>query len=404
MKEIKVTVNTWYVVEGAAGATVINPLTNRAIATVEDGKQASFLATTPYVVASDDSVNVFKAPFNSAPAKLKALGLLGGGTSELPAGYLRAEFLESSGTQYIDTQITATKDTNFSAIAELKSAMATVVGQNNVIYQDGYYCCAGAGALPVIYIRAGENQLGFGNMYMNYKTSFFIKDGMMGVGNEKRSYTQSDYKGKGTMFAFARRSSNNVVENKGTLRVWNLSLKNSEQACEFLPAIDPQGVPCMFDKVTKKPFYNSGTGSFIVGMDMKQALKLSRLLAGGGTLTVSLPSNYLEDEGVVNALATAQENGWVITIQTYEAETGAASTFSLRRIWVRKVENEQGSYVDTDGTRWQVEWCVDIVGADPEQEGYEPFRSVEAACEYWGLTPYIDPAWEEELLTEINKL
>lgn len=68
MKEIKVSVNTWYVVEGTAGATVINPSTNKPIATVENGKQTGFLATTPYVLVSDDSVQVVKAPFNHAPA------------------------------------------------------------------------------------------------------------------------------------------------------------------------------------------------------------------------------------------------------------------------------------------------------------------------------------------------
>ena len=38
----------------------------------------------------------------------------------------------------------------------------------------------------------------------------------------------------------------------------------------------------------------------------------------------------------------------------------------------------------------------------PDMHGYELFRSVEAATEYWGLEPYVDPAWEEELLTETN--
>ena len=92
----------------------------------------------------------------------------------------------------------------------------------------------------------------------------------------------------------------------------------------------------------------------------------------------------------------AQENGWVITIQTYETEAGAASTFALRRVWVRKHIEEQGSYVDPNGSRWQVEWCVDIVGADPEQEGYEMFRSVEAAVEHWSLTTWVDPGLEEQ--------
>ena len=38
-------------------------------------------------------------------------------------------------------------------------------------------------------------------------------------------------------------------------------------------------------------------------------------------------------------------------------------------------------------------------GSEPDAHGYEPFRSVEAAVEYWGLTPYVDPEAEEEFNT-----
>jgi hypothetical protein len=89
----------------------------------------------------------------------------------------------------------------------------------------------------------------------------------------------------------------------------------------------------------------------------------------------------------------------VLTVQTYEAAGAAAATFALRRVWVRKVQDENGTYVDADGSRWQVEWCVDVIGADPESLGYERFRSVEVAAEYWGLQPYQYPE-EEQLLTE----
>ncbi|MBQ8901262.1 MAG: hypothetical protein IJY72_09915 [Akkermansia sp.] len=96
------------------------------------------------------------------------------------------------------------------------------------------------------------------------------------------------------------------------------------------------------------------------------------------------------NERVVNALAEAESKGWVLTIQTYAAQT-AAATFALRRVWVRRELCEHGSYVAADGRRWQVEWCVEVIGADPEGLGYERFRSVEAAVAYWELEPYEYP-------------
>ena len=71
----------------------------------------------------------------------------------------------------------------------------------------------------------------------------------------------------------------------------------------------------------------------------------------------------------------------------------------MRRIWVRKTQDENGIYADANGNRFQVEWCVEIYSPEnktPEDLGYEQFRSVESAVEYWELTPYVDPTLEEQ--------
>lgn len=39
--------------------------------------------------------------------------------------------------------------------------------------------------------------------------------------------------------------------------------KNSKIIHELIPALDKTGTPCMFDLVTRKNFYNAGTGDFL---------------------------------------------------------------------------------------------------------------------------------------------
>lgn len=39
-------------------------------------------------------------------------------------------------------------------------------------------------------------------------------------------------------------------------------LSNGEISGHFIPALDKTGEPCMYDTVSKKPFYNAGTGKF----------------------------------------------------------------------------------------------------------------------------------------------
>ena len=173
---------------------------------------------------------------------------------------------------------------------------------------------------------------------------------------------------------------------------------------DLIPAINPFGEVCFYNKINGQSYTNGGTGSLIVGMNIKQAIKLRNLpVTEGGSIIVSLPIGYETDNEVITSLEIARDNGWTFTIQTYapEVSESSTSTFGMRRIWVRKTQNENGGYVDGYGVRHQVDWCVEIYAPDnttPEDHGYEQFRSIEAASEYWGLTPYIDPTLEEQLI------
>lgn len=70
-------------------------------------------------------------------------------------------------------------------------------------------------------------------------------------------------------------------------------------------------------------------------------------------------------------------------------------------IWVRKTENEYGGYVDQNGARVTVEWCCCMVtpdGTGPADYRYERHESIDAACSAWGLTPYVIPEVQAEVI------
>lgn len=224
---------------------------------------------------------------------------------------------------------------------------------------------------------------------------FALAPGEITVNGAVYSINSNSFAGLEGLYIFA-----NTIKPTIYIGYTRISTFTVSQKCDVISALDNNGVPCMYDNVSKQPFYNSGSGQFVVGMNMKQALNLSKLPAGGGTLTVSLPTGYDADSAVVTALETARANGWTLTVQTYEAE--GVMTTDLFDIWVRKTQDENGAYVAQDGTRWQVDWCNCMYTPDGSTErdhGYESHPSVEEACTVWGLTPYIDPN-AEELLTE----
>lgn len=317
--EITVTPKKWYVVSGAAGSTISTP-EGVVIATVPDGGQASFYATTYTVEASDDSTEVVEATFKYAPAKLKALGVFGRGET-LPAGYLPALFLEGTGNSYFKTDIICSENTDFECLFMLKDT------QNRPLFgtepKDVGDFCVWFPNSTQIWVKIGNEQ-----RYVNTPNNKgvkvkwrFSKDGVERDDVLIQAYSTAP---ACTAPAYIFTSNYNTqFDIKGNLYTAAFS-DGEKKIFDAVMAIAPTGQPCMYDKVTKRPFYKSGSGSFIVGMTVEQARKLGKLPADATTkkLTVSLPASIVDGETVTDAavqaaLDAAAAKGWTITIQTY---------------------------------------------------------------------------------------
>lgn len=257
----------------------------------------------------------------------------------MPAGYLAAEFLESTGTQYIDTLYTPNNETgmlvNYKA-NERKDYM--VIGVQDVI--DGTTCTI----YPIRYDATGWNVACWG------------AQGFYGQGTETRAYhrwestlnwrndrlttitslddghrVQGNLSGLGmpagtgiipqynrSLWFFGRNNQGGFAYVfKGRIYFVKMS-QGSDIVHNWIPTLDSQGIPCMFDRVTKQPFYNSGAGQFIVGLTMEQARLLGRLSPTGGELTISLPweAQLVQHNSEVEAaLQAAADKGWTITVQ-----------------------------------------------------------------------------------------
>jgi hypothetical protein len=315
---------------------------------------------------------------------------------------LAAEFLESTGTQYIDTGYVLNNNSRVYCRYFVKKATISGErvwgsyvsgGSNSFAYWHSPYGSiyfAYGDAAPAVAL--GNNTGGVFEIYANAE-----QWALTGPRTVSKTFVPQVFETFSTAYLFTYNYKNQAFVSNFKGRIYDFKIEN---VLLYKPAISPNGAPCMFDTVGKQPFYNSGSGAFIVGMTLAQARQLGKLPAGGGTLKVSLPSNYLENEGVVNAIAEANAKGWNIEVASTWDASAASATFALRRIWVRKTQAEQGNYVAADGNRWAVESCVAMYNADgsePDAHGYEPFRSVDAAVAYWELVPYVYP--DEELLT-----
>ena len=410
MKEHNTFPGKTYVVTCKAGCAITDA-SGELDETCEPGKQKAISAPSDKLYTSEHAV--VRETFNRAALALRLLG--GGVTSELPAGYLRAEFLESvkgSGKPHIELPASFNPTVDTFSLETLHAVVIDDVLYYECKYYDyriGYGVYSQDGAMFDVGNRSkiGSTHLQNGQWWRFELHStpartegFFNGERVL---NSTAAIEPIDVQ---KMWLFrAYRDNGSHREFYGKKKYWKLTL-NSQLERDMIPALSTLGEPCMYDKVRQEAFVNAGTGSFVAGFTLEQARKLGKHLPeGGGSLTVSLPTGYEQDAAVAESLETARAKGWTLTVQTYEAEA-AAATFGMRRIWVRRVQDEQGSYVDADGVRWSMDWCVDMVtpdGSTPDAHGYELYRSTEAAVAYWELEPWIDPEQESLLLNQTTE-
>lgn len=217
----------------------------------------------------------------SIRTRFNPLGTIGR-KSLLPAGYIELEYLESTGTQWIDTGIYGTERHG----AELKYQFPRLDGSSTRLFGGRPYTegtdsvmivsSNSARANPDTYFYLSSHQTAFfsanstpkylldtnvhvarANMFDNMKFTFDGVESQQGQLATRKQFTNTF-----TLQIF-RYFTNGAYSECSIGRVYHCKItQDARLVRNFIPALDQTGRPCMFDTVTQQPFYNQGTGEF----------------------------------------------------------------------------------------------------------------------------------------------
>jgi hypothetical protein len=292
--------------------TQIKPNGQTLVDEIPAGETTAVFAFSSEFEVSDDTA-VVQQVFKLAPyQKLRLLGVVGGNDGGLPAGYTRVEYLESTGTQYINLNALTVTDTD---VISWRADRVKIVGQPDGVFSDM------DARVRFIY-----------NNQWNYNVADFFKPSVTQNGNSAPlvnigtwELSRGKLKQNGEEFPLADGTGSVTgmfVFTQYVKRFYPCAIKlykwGVEGKCHLLPALDPTGTPCMFDTVTKTPFRNSGTGAFIAGIETQKQLDamLRKLpdLTGleVGTLQVRLADDLQTPENEAKLDAMLAKN-WEIT-------------------------------------------------------------------------------------------
>ena len=312
MKETSVDIGKTYALRSLTGGEVQNA-NGDVIKTLDAGKQQHETAQESVWLVPDDC-QVTKANFKRAAL---ALGLLGGGdNSGLPSGYRRVEYLENTSTARIFTGIT-----DLAAVAWYDCQLHDVgtrqtMGFNNSSLKwgsvNGYYRCGQTQTTA----PAGDRD----------EVVFFIEVGTKVVpvlrvkGQEFKGGGDTSLNGEWTLWSDPFNSS--YVKGK----IWGHSLSiNGKLVLNFIPALDQTGTPCMYDLISKQPFYNNGTGDFLypgkeataTTYSLRRPRMYAQMTPRGIRRLYHVPKGY---NGTPEEYA--EQNGFKILVETPAPEEG----------------------------------------------------------------------------------
>ena len=175
-------------------------------------------------------------------------------------GCTKLEYLESTGTQYIDTNYVASQDTNIIIDFRTKSAGNAIFGSRSSTTARNYS-----------FVRISDNSWasGYGSSYIFNKTAnndrHVLTKGKLVYIDDTLLYTHTDnnFTTPTSLILFGMYANKYVSSN---VIIFSTTIsENGTLVRDYIPVLDSNDRPCLFDKVEKKCYYNQGTGEFLYG-------------------------------------------------------------------------------------------------------------------------------------------
>lgn len=258
--------------------------------------------------------------------------LTGGGP--IPSQVNFVNYIESTGTQYIDTGYYPKWNTRVVADVQMTtySAIRAAFGCRN----DN----SSTASLAFMAFQTGTNKMRsdyFGSSLTLTlsgttdqrltidKNKNVMTVGGVSVTNTAKTSGESTY----TMLLFSYHNSASVG-NMTSMKLYSCQIYEGDVLVhDYKPCFDPNGVACLYDLVNEEYVYNSGTGDFIAGgNELGQCNVTVKASDSGGYLSAVLKECTLTVNGTQ---ITAAETSLELNSSTVEIKATMASTLSKAR-------------------------------------------------------------------------
>ena len=230
----------------------------------------------------------------------------------LPSGYKRLEYIQSSGTQYIDSGLIMNKSDSYEYMLTGYFSNNAYGGANGYMQFLSGIAISAKSTIKVVYDGKTYDE----RVYVN--------------GTLNSSNNWSNYNGVNVKIGIFKLGDINNGWFSGEAQIgklYSLRIKNADTTVrDFIPCINPSGVVGLYDLVGKQFYGNAGTGTFTAGpiiaiaADKSEITKLE-YIQSTGTQYIDTGFNLKNDSKVVLDCDISYSSGsnWDMIFGTYDS-------------------------------------------------------------------------------------
>lgn len=257
--------------------------------------------------------------------------------TEIPVSYTLCDYLESTGTQYIDTGFIPSNLSGLHGIFSYGENASTTsfcgLHTNDWVF-----------SLPN---STGTRRKGF-ERSLSAITETIEQDAVVDaifninnrtiltVGNKTSTFDFDDsytFTAQTSLLIFSNKENETIYEN-GNMRGYLLEIYHKGQKVhKFIPCLDTNGKPCFFDTITGVTLYNAGTGDFlykITDLSNRLPVEYTRLDYAASMGNVSVKTDYTLNDVDIDITAQAiykRNDNYLFGNNSYPGRKGYHTTY-----------------------------------------------------------------------------
>ena len=187
------------------------------------------------------------------------------------AEYIPIEYLESTGTQYIDTGYKPNDNTRMKITYIFTGTYGNIFGTRNSVNNAAFSIAypPSQNALLLDYGSERDESVTkapWSNtlIAVDFNKNILYMDNLSTGITYTKTFTIQTFHANYNQILFGFNNLGIIAPALAIIYSCKL-YDNDVLVRDFIPVLDGNGTPCMYDKVTKQFFYNQGTGQFIAG-------------------------------------------------------------------------------------------------------------------------------------------